>query len=127
MKNIVHDERGTAALEAALVFPLYLAFIFAIVEFGYIYWTFNNIQYLADEMSRCYAVGTCNDTNRGTMALNSAANIWPSATAAATEISAVATACGNSFGTGVRVTIIHSMTSTPASLLTGYFKATPFD
>src|SRR5437879_5292860 len=45
--NFFRDESGAAALEAALVLPFYLAFIFAILELGNIYWLYNSIQYVA--------------------------------------------------------------------------------
>lgn len=118
--KILRDQRGAAALEAALVFPLYLAVILGVVELGNVYWTFNSVQYLADELSRCYAVGSCTDANRGASAFDSAANIWPSASAAANEITATRTVCGSSSGAGVRVTIVHSMASSPGFLVGGF-------
>src|SRR5690348_11783742 len=106
------DESGAAALEAALVLPFYVAFIFSIIELGNIYWGYNSIQYVADEIARCNVVSGC---DASTTAFNSAANIWSSASAAASEMTVTAnTTCGNF--TGTKVTIIH-----PVSSLTGYF------
>lgn len=106
------DQSGTTAIEAAFVLPFYFAFIFAILELGNIYWQYNSIQYVADEVARCNAVSTC---SAGTTAYNGAANIWSSASAAASEITVTSnTTCGNY--TGTKVTIIHPMSS-----LTGYF------
>jgi len=123
MMNFLRNERGAAALEAALVLPLYLAFIFAIIEFGNIYWTFNDIQFVADEMSRCNAVGSCTAGNTGAKAFNSVANIWQTATAATNEITVTSNSpCGTSSGVGTRVKIVH-----PISLVTGYFTPQPFN
>lgn len=110
--RIASDERGAAALEAALVLPFYIAFIFAIIELGNVYWTYNSIQYVADEVARCNAISNC---NVGNTAYAGAANIWSSASAAAGEITVSSnTACGNYSGT--KITIIH-----PIASLTGYF------
>lgn len=110
--DLLRNEHGTTAIEAALVLPFYLAFTFSIIELGNIYWEYNSIQYVADEVARCNAVSTC---SAGTTAYNGAANIWSSASAAAAEITVNSSAtCGNY--TGTKVTIIHPMTS-----LTGYF------
>ena len=107
------DERGAAALEAALVLPFYITFIFAIIELGNVYWTYNSIQYVADEVARCKAINnaTCDVSNT---AYASAGNIWSSALAAGGEIAVSNTTCGNFSGT--KITITHPITS-----LTGYF------
>jgi Flp pilus assembly protein TadG len=110
--RFVRDENGAAAIEAALVLPFYFAFIFATIELGNIYWAYNSIQYVADEVARCNAVSACNG---GTTAYKGAANLWSSASAAASEITVTPnTTCGNY--TGTKVTIVH-----PISSLTGYF------
>jgi Flp pilus assembly protein TadG len=110
--GIFRDERGTTAVEAAFVLPFYFAFIFGIIEFGNVYWEYNSIQYVADEVARCSAVSNC---NAGTTAYGGAANIWSSASAAAAEMSINTNAtCGNY--TGTKVTITHPMAS-----LTGFF------
>lgn len=110
--GILRDDSGATAIEAAFVLPFYFAFIFSIVELGNIFWEYNSIQYVADEVARCSAVSTC---NAGNTAYNGAANIWSSASAAAGEMTiAVNTTCGNYSGT--KVTINH-----PISSLTGYF------
>src|SRR6266702_474803 len=96
------DQSGAAALEAALVLPFYITFIFAVIELGNIYWTYNSIQYVADEVARCHAVYNC---NVGNFAYTGAGNIWSSASAAAGEISVSNTTCGNYPGT--RITITH--------------------
>jgi Flp pilus assembly protein TadG len=110
--KILCEESGAAALEAALVLPFYITFIFAIIEFGQIYWQYNSIQYIADETARCSAISGCNVV---TTAYQSAANIWPSSSAAGNEISVNSTAtCGDYSGT--QVTIVHTVNS-----LTGFF------
>lgn len=108
------DQSGAAALEAALVLPFYIVSIFAIIEIGHIYWTYNCLQYVADEVARCNAVSNC---NVGNTAYASPANLWTSASAAASEITVnSAVICGNFPGT--KITIVH-----PIKSLTGYFPA----
>lgn len=110
--KILCDEIGAAAVETALVFPFYITLIFGTIEFGQIYWQYNSIQYIADETARCNAISNCNVVNK---AYQSAANIWPSPTAASSEINVNSTAtCGDYSGT--QVTIVHKVVS-----LTGFF------
>ena len=110
--RLARDERGAAAIEAALVLPFYLAFIFGMIEFGNIYWNYTSIQYVADEVARCNAVDSCSISST---AFNSAANIWSSASAAAGDIT-IGTCSFPGSSSGTQVTITHTITS-----LTGYF------
>ncbi|GGF14315.1 hypothetical protein GCM10011611_20110 [Aliidongia dinghuensis] len=110
--RLARDERGAAAIEAALVLPFYLAFIFATIELGNVIWNYTSIQYVADEVSRCNMVSNCNIS---TAAYNGAANIWASSSAASSEIT-VGTCSFPGSISGTKVTIVHPITS-----LTGYF------
>jgi Flp pilus assembly protein TadG len=113
--KFARDEGGAAAIEAALVLPFYLVLIFAVIELGHIYWTYNCIQYVADEVARCHAVSNCDVVKT---ARNSAATVWNSDSAASSEITVNSdVVCGNFPGT--KITIKH-----PIKSLTGYFPGT---
>ena len=119
--RLIRDERGAAAIEAALVLPFYLAFIFATIELGNIIWNYTSIEYVAEDVTRCNMV---NDCDISTTAYNGAANIWGSASAASGEIT-IGTCSFPGSISGTQVTIIHPITS-----LTGYFPhvmPSPFD
>ena len=106
--NFFRNTHGAAAIEAALVLPFYLLFIFGIFELGWIFWSYNSMQYAAADAARCNAISsTCNAT---TTAINRAVGLG----LVDGEITATANAaCGNY--TGTKVTIAH-----PPGLLTKY-------
>jgi Flp pilus assembly protein TadG len=61
--RFIRDISGAAAIEAAIIMPVYLLIIFGVIEFGHMYWTANSMQYAADEAARCNAISsTCNAT-----------------------------------------------------------------
>lgn len=51
------DERGTAAVEAALIFPVLVLFVTGIVQFGLLFFSQNTMQQVAWEAARRVAVG----------------------------------------------------------------------
>jgi Flp pilus assembly protein TadG len=96
------DSKGSAAIEAAIVLPVYILFIFGVIEFGHMYWTSNSIQYAADEAARCNAISSTCDAKA--TAISRATGI----ALKNAEISATSTtACGNF--TGTKVTITHAV------------------
>lgn len=52
------DERGAAALEFALVYPLVLLVVLGIVQYGYHYWALSTASAAAREAARQAIVGT---------------------------------------------------------------------
>lgn len=52
------DERGTTALEFALVALLMLTIMFGIVQYGYLYWSLSTASASAREAARSLSVGT---------------------------------------------------------------------
>ena len=100
MMRFICDIRGAAAIEAAIILPVYILFIFGVVEFGHMYWTANSLQYAADEAARCNAISsTC---NASTTAISRATGIGLTSGEITTASSTV---CGNF--TGTQVTITH--------------------
>lgn len=52
------DQRGASALEFGLVAPVILMMIFAIVQYGYLYWSLQTAKATAREAARQLIVGT---------------------------------------------------------------------
>ncbi len=50
------DQRGTAAVEFALISPIFFALLLSVVDIGRYMWTLNTIQYAVDEAVRAGAV-----------------------------------------------------------------------
>jgi Flp pilus assembly protein TadG len=122
--NPLRDRRGATAIEAAIAMPVFLVLILGITELGSMLWTLNSAQYVADMLSRCYAIGSCTSSNGGTKAYNSPGNVWPDSGSAGSAIATTLTSCGTSgAGSGVRVTVTVSRTNTPLAVLGGYLVA----
>jgi Flp pilus assembly protein TadG len=65
------DCSGNAAVEFAMLIPLFLVLIFAVYEFGRIYWLQNTLQYAAEQTARCImAHPTVTVVTSGTCALS---------------------------------------------------------
>ncbi len=47
-----HDTSGTAAIEFALILPVFLAFVFSIIELGYVLWGYSALEYGASYGAR---------------------------------------------------------------------------
>lgn len=58
IRKIRYDEKGAAALEMALVFPVFLLFIFGILEFTRAYWTMHTMDLSIEEAARYAIVNT---------------------------------------------------------------------
>lgn len=52
------DQRGSAAIEFALVAPMLFALLFGVLQYGYQYWALETASATAREAARRYAVGT---------------------------------------------------------------------
>ena len=61
---LLRDSIGASAVEFALVAPVFLAFIFLLIEGGRLEWTQQALQEVAASSARCMALGTapCADT-----------------------------------------------------------------
>jgi Flp pilus assembly protein TadG len=51
-RGLVRDRRGVAAIEFALVAPLFLLFAFGLIEFSRLLWTDNALEYAAEQAAR---------------------------------------------------------------------------
>jgi Flp pilus assembly protein TadG len=61
------DARGVAAIEFALIAPVFMAILFGIIAFGVIFGTFNGVQQLAAEAARA-SVGGLSPNERAQLA-----------------------------------------------------------
>ena len=52
VKNFFNTVRGTAAIEFAVVLPVFLLFIFGSIEFGYLLWADSTLKYGANYGAR---------------------------------------------------------------------------
>lgn len=60
--NIAKDDRASAALEFALVVPIWVAFVVGIMQVGMLLWVDNMMHDVVDAAARCTAVHTtCTD------------------------------------------------------------------
>jgi Flp pilus assembly protein TadG len=55
---ILSRSDGTAAVEIAILMPVFLVFLFGIVEFGRLMWTQAALQFAVEAAARCYAIDT---------------------------------------------------------------------
>ncbi len=52
LRNYFKMNKGIAALEFAIIFPVYLLFIFGIIELGYVLWGYSALEYGASYGAR---------------------------------------------------------------------------
>lgn len=70
------DDSGTTSIEFAMVAPLLFFFIFGLIEIYFVLFNFQQVQAVASQTARCYAVGaaSCNTVaNAQSYAANQAA------------------------------------------------------
>jgi len=56
--KIWRDERGTTALEFAILAPVFFLLIFGIIAFGLLFWTQVGLQHGAEMAARCASINT---------------------------------------------------------------------
>jgi Flp pilus assembly protein TadG len=88
------DERGSAAVEFALVVPFLLALLFGIFEFGQAAWTQGILDYAVEQAARCASVNT---TTCGTTSATAsyAAGLTTPINLPSSVFTASSTTCGN--------------------------------
>jgi hypothetical protein len=60
--TIAKDDRASAALEFAVVAPLWMAFVIGVMQVGMLLWVDNMMHDVVDASARCMAIGTtCTD------------------------------------------------------------------
>jgi len=57
-KRYFRSEDGAGAAEFALVLPVFLLFVFGLIEFGMLFFTVNQLHWTAERSARCSAVST---------------------------------------------------------------------
>jgi Flp pilus assembly protein TadG len=57
--HVAGDNRGTSALEFALLLPVFLLLFFGAIEFGRMIWTQVTLQQAVQAAARCVSVGSC--------------------------------------------------------------------
>jgi Flp pilus assembly protein TadG len=55
---ILSRSDGTAAVEFAILLPVFLMFLYGTVEFGRLMWTQAALQFAVEAAARCFAIGT---------------------------------------------------------------------
>lgn len=55
-RSLRASDRGTSAIETAIVFPVFLALLLGVFEFGRALWTQSALQYAVQVAARCGAV-----------------------------------------------------------------------
>lgn len=67
--GLVHDRRGAAAMELALLLPVMTAFIFGVIQYGTLYYTYDSMQNAARNGTRAMAEGSLTAAGMKTKAL----------------------------------------------------------
>lgn len=57
MRRLLHDASGVTAVEFALVAPVFLMFMFLIIDGARVTWTYQTLQEVAANSARCAALG----------------------------------------------------------------------
>jgi len=57
-RRLLRDERGSVLVEFALVLPVFLAVLVAIIEMATFFWTRNTLQFATEEAARLALVNT---------------------------------------------------------------------
>ena len=73
LRDLIRHADGAAAAEFALVLPLFLALVFAIVSFGTALFSYTQLHFATEDAARCYSIKTdvCdNATDTRTYALS---------------------------------------------------------
>ena len=83
-------EDGAAAVEFALVVPIFVAIVFGIIQYGFYFWTAETANSAAREAARRVVVGDCWDSTKMTNFVRSHAPQTSSTTKSVTDPSTLA-------------------------------------
>jgi len=86
------DQRGAAAVEFALVLPIFIFLVFGIIQYGFYFWTAETANSAAREAARRVVVGDCWDSTKMTNFVKKQA---PKATTASRSATPSTLAIGN--------------------------------
>lgn len=87
-------ERGSSAVEFALIAPFLLTMLFGIVEFGRALWIQGLLDYAVEQASRCASIDTSTCNSSGAIATYASQQTAPLNLPAA-DFSATTQSCGN--------------------------------
>jgi len=59
MRKRGHSESGAAAVEFALILPIFILLVFGLIQYGFYFWTAETANSSAREVARRMAVGDC--------------------------------------------------------------------
>ena len=87
------DDRGTAAIEFAIVGPIFMGCMVGIVYMGLMLFSYESLQYAVEQSARCWALNISGSCTSSSTAQTYAANVYygPSASQSFT---ATSTTCG---------------------------------
>ena len=108
-KKYIRTDKGTVTAEAALVFPLLLAVLLFIIEFGIVLYLSNSMNQIARTAAR-YASVTANYTQSGTLTASGASSIVPDISKLTLTISPTP---GSMVSVGASITVTAQYNYTP--------------
>ena len=108
-EKYIRTEKGAVTAEAALVFPLLLAILLFIIEFGIVLYLSNSMNQIARTAAR-YASVTANYTQNGTLTASGASSIVPDITKLTLTITPTP---GSMVSVGASVTVTAQYNYTP--------------
>ncbi|RVT94443.1 TadE/TadG family type IV pilus assembly protein [Sphingomonas crocodyli] len=114
MTRLIRDMRGVTAVEFALVAPVFLMFMFMIIDGAREVWTYQTLQQVATASARCAGLGTTD--------CNSSANVKAYAVAKANGFGVPLTASAVTLTTGTTCQSMANMTK--VAIVTSYQGAT---
>ncbi len=100
MRRLARDLRGVTAVEFALVAPVFMMFMFMIVDGARAVWTYQTLQQVATDTARCAGLGVTGCETSGevqTYAVNRAAGFGVKLAAAAVTLTP-STSCSSIAG-----------------------------
>ena len=120
---MMHGQRGTTAIEFALVALVLMTLTFGGMEYARLFWTWQALQLAGDETARCVGIGSSDCATPSTYAVTAAANYGASGLLA-TNVQVVpatsATPCNQITGnSAVSVTLSLPFTSPASTLIPG--------
>lgn len=59
LRHLRRNQRGSTAVEFALVLPAFLLLVFGVIEFGRVMWADNTLRHAVQEGARCAALNCC--------------------------------------------------------------------
>jgi Flp pilus assembly protein TadG len=120
---MMHDRRGTTAIEFALVGLVLLTLMFGGIEYARLFWTWEALQLAGDDTARCVGIGSSDCAMPSTYAVTAAGNYGASGLLASNVqvVNATTSApCNQLAGnSAVSVTLSLPFTSPASTLIPG--------